>query len=319
MLIIIALLLFSCATGKREESPSPQEETDAVVPFIPEEEEEHAVIAAEGDAAEEEETITEEDGDLLVESPEEQESPQAAEEEKTEEAPPDTEPDTPQEEAESVSEEEIFLSRVEELESFLFANLPFTAPEEEDETISFSGGNSSVVLREGKENVELTEGAQVTVGSMTISADEIRLSGNNWRYVECSGNVKVDDEERGISILTSSLWYDREDERILVTSWYEIEDRTNEVSASGAVLEYRLDDERLQMDKDVLLLRAEDDGLMRCRAESVVFSRKDNSLVLRGSSSVNWKGNSYSAEVISVDLDTDTILLEGRIQGDIHG
>ena len=58
---------------------------------------------------------------------------------------------------------------------------------------------------------------------------------------------------------------------------------------------------------------------MRCQAESVIFSRSENMLTLRGNASVNWGGDKYSAEVISVDLDTDSISLEGRITGNING
>ena len=189
----------------------------------------------------------------------------------------------------------------------------------QQENISFAGGTSSIVLREGREEVILSDGADVAVGSMQIHADEIRLYGDNWRYVDCSGNTTVTDEERGINIRTSSIWYDRIDERILISSWFEVDDTVNEVSATGASLEYRLSDERLQLDKSVSLLKATDSGIMRCQAESVIFSRDENTLTLRGNASVNWGGDRYGAEVISVDLDTDSISLEGRITGNING
>ena len=187
------------------------------------------------------------------------------------------------------------------------------------DNIEFSGGESSVELRDGRENVTLSGGASVTVGSMIITADEITLTGENWRYVECTGNSSVIDETRGISIRTSSIWYDRENERILISSWYEIDDTENEVSATGASLEYLLDEENLRLDKDVTLLKATDDGIMRCNAESVLFSRSRNTLELRGSATVDWDGDRYEAEVISVDLDTDSISLDGRIRGTING
>ena len=189
----------------------------------------------------------------------------------------------------------------------------------QSDEISFSGGSSSIVLREGKENVVLSDGASVTVGSMVITSDTITLSGNNWRYVSCSGQTSVSDPERGISIRTKGIWYDRIDERILISTWFEIDDTMNEVSATGASLEYRLSEERLQLDKSVSLLKATDSGIMRCQAESVIFSRNDNMLTLRGNASVNWDGDRYGAEVISVDLNTDSISLEGRISGNING
>lgn len=185
--------------------------------------------------------------------------------------------------------------------------------------IAFSGGSSSIVLREGRENVILSDGASVTVGSMKITADTITLSGEGWTRVECSGHAKIVDDERGISIETEGIYYDREEERILISSWYEIEDTVNVVSATGASLEYRLNEERLQLDKNVMLLKYTDSGIMRCQAESVVFSREENSLELRGAATVYWNGDEYGAEVIRVDLDTDSITLEGRIRGNING
>ena len=188
------------------------------------------------------------------------------------------------------------------------------------DNITFSGGSSSVVLRDGRENVVLSEGASVTVGSMEIQADTITLSGDEWRYVTCTGNASVIDPERGISIRTASIWYDRSEERILISSWFEVDDTENEVTATGASLEYLMNDERLQLDKDVSLLKnTEDSGIMRCSAESVIFARTSNTLELRGSATVDWDGDRYEAEVISVDLDTDSISLDGRIRGTING
>ena len=179
------------------------------------------------------------------------------------------------------------------------------------DNITFSGGSSSVVLRDGRENVVLSEGASVAVGSMEIQADTITLSGDDWRYVTCTGNASVIDPERGISIRTASIWYDRSEERILISSWFEVDDTENEVTATGASLEYLMNDERLQLDKDVSLLKnTEDSGIMRCSAESVIFARTSNTLELRGSATVDWDGDRYEAEVISVDLDTDSISLD---------
>ena len=313
VIILIALLLFSCATSESPETPSfPAEAEEAVEIPLEEEEEEPAEEEPPGEEESPEEETPDEESPAL-----EEEEPMAEEEEE----PAEEEEETVEESAEEAPEPEA-RSKAEELESLLFSGLSaFSLEREEDGggTIAFSGGNSSMVLRDGKEHVSLTGGASVQIDSLVIEADEIELSGSSWRFVECSGNARVLDEERGISIRTSSIWYDREEERLLVTSWYEIEDRKNEVAASGAVLEYRMKEERLQLDKDVLLLRASGDSLMRCRAQSVMFSRGENRLVLSGSATVSWKGNSYKAEVIAVDLDTDTIMLEGRIQGDING
>ena len=51
------------------------------------------------------------------------------------------------------------------------------------ETISFSGGESRLIMREGEKSVSLTKGAKVSTGSLYIEADEMNLSGDNWRII----------------------------------------------------------------------------------------------------------------------------------------
>lgn len=185
--------------------------------------------------------------------------------------------------------------------------------------IEFSGGESRLSLREGREEVVLSGGAWIEVDSIRIEADEIRLTGTSYRYVQCNGNTSIVDKERGISIRTGSIWFDREEERLVISSWFEVEDTENEVSATGFMIEYRMAEERLEMGKQVKLLRNTDDGLMRCQAESVVYSRSSGTVALKGNASVYWNGDRYQAEAISVNLDDNSIRLEGRIKGSING
>ncbi len=185
--------------------------------------------------------------------------------------------------------------------------------------ISFSGNESRIVLREGKENVELTRGAEVFCNGLRINADSITLSGSNWRYVSVTGNVKVVDEERDLSIMTSSLWYDRVDERLLIGTYFELDDRANEMSASASLLEYDMANENLMLSGRVRLRKMNNGDLVSTRAESVRYDRTSDRMELLGSASVTWKDDQYSAEVISLDLKNDSIVLDTRIQGTING
>ena len=185
--------------------------------------------------------------------------------------------------------------------------------------ISFSGNESRIVLREGKENVELTRGAEVFCNGLRINADSITLSGSNWRYVSVTGNVKVVDEERDLSIMTSSLWYDRVDERLLIGTYFELDDRANEMSASASLLEYDMANENLMLSGRVRLRKMNNGDLVSTRAESVRYDRTSDRMELLGSASVTWKDAQYSAEVISLDLKNDSIVLDTRIQGTING
>ena len=42
-------------------------------------------------------------------------------------------------------------------------------------------------------------------------------------------------------------------------------------------------------------------------------------LVLSGGAQVDWKGDSYHASLIGLDLEEETVSLSGQIGGSIHG
>ncbi len=195
--------------------------------------------------------------------------------------------------------------------SFLFAL--------DADEISFEGNESRIVLKEGRENVELTGGAKVTCQNLVISADNINLSGENWRFVSVNGNVLVLDEERELEIRTSMLWYDRINELLLIGTYFELDDRKNEMNASATSLEYDMKNENLVLSGRVRLSKMNETDLVSTRAESIRYDRSSDVMELLGSANVLWQGDRYSAEVIRLDLENDSIELDTRIKGTING
>ena len=187
------------------------------------------------------------------------------------------------------------------------------------ESISFAGGESSLTLREGQKSVTLSGGAEVSTGSITITSDSMSLTGDDWRYVECSGNIVITDSERGLEIRTSTLWFDREAETIIISSWFEIDDTEQDLYATAGSLRYDMKDEKLELGMQVTLMRISDGEVMTCSSESLTYDRNNEFVSLRGKSRVEWKGDEYSADIISVDLRNDEISLSGRIRGTING
>lgn len=185
--------------------------------------------------------------------------------------------------------------------------------------ISFSGAQSKIVLKEGRESVELTGGASVDDGDLHIEADNMKLSGTDWTEISCSGFVTVEDKAREINIKTSTIYFDRNSQRLLLSSYFELEDRKNGLFASGAQMVFDMDNEILRLSGQVRLNKIEDDEIIRAQAESMEYDRENGMLTLRANASVTWKGNSYNAQMISLDLENDTIELESKIGGVING
>ncbi len=186
-------------------------------------------------------------------------------------------------------------------------------------SLSFSGGRSSLSLREGKEEVVLSEGAVITLDDMTIKSEKITLSGTDWRYVNSEGATYITDEKNGLDIKAVGLWFDREREYLSIESWFEIQDTENELSAMGGSMYFDMKNKVLELKQQVTLTKITDDSVMRCSAESVVYDRQNQTLTLSSNARVTLDFDQYRAEMISINLDTNEIKLEGRIEGSING
>lgn len=187
------------------------------------------------------------------------------------------------------------------------------------DNITFSGGSSRLVMKDSQKEVTLSGGAVVNTGSMSIKADTITISGSDYNKITCEGDIVIEDSEKGFVIKTSSLYFNRESERIIISSYCEISDSTNALIASSNSLKYYLKEEKLTLSVDVHLVKASDDDIMSCKAEQMEYDRSAQTLALLGGACVYFKENDYKANAILVDLETDEIKLEGNIRGNLNG
>ncbi len=185
--------------------------------------------------------------------------------------------------------------------------------------IHFSGGYTRLQMADGAKQILLSGGAQLDADSLSLEAQTITLRGDEYRYVSCVGNVTILDEEQGLKLATPSMDYDREGQKITIHSWVEITDTLNDVAASAGNLLFSLEQGTMEMESHVRLLRSSDKGTMVCRADRMFFDRKSRTLVLTGTASVTYRGDTYQAHTITVRLDTEEIVMDGSIKGVVHG
>ncbi len=183
------------------------------------------------------------------------------------------------------------------------------------ESFSFSGEETSIVLAEGRERTRLTGNARVISDATTIEAGEIELYGEDFRNVLCSDGVSVVDEENQLYLTSGELFYDRESELIRARFQVVLEDRENEVVVKGGFVETRENGAFVQAQIGVRILR--DD--LTARSEFLRYDREANRLELSGFPIVFWKGDEYRASRITIDLDRDEIELQGGVEGTVTG
>lgn len=185
--------------------------------------------------------------------------------------------------------------------------------------IRFSGGYTKVSLQDGNRTVELSDGAKASTDTINIEADKVFLYGQDYRYTDCTGNVKVRETEHNLEVKATSLFYDREQESLLANGWIEIDDAENEAQLSGAWFEYSINDRIMVLQMKATIIKNTERGILSCKADSIEYNAEKQTLELRGNADVSWGTDSYKASYILVNIDTEEVVLQGSITGEING
>ncbi|MBI9103918.1 MAG: organic solvent tolerance protein OstA [Spirochaetales bacterium] len=201
----------------------------------------------------------------------------------------------------------------------ILISLVFLSPlYSEESTFTFSADRTEAVLSQGKEKTVLSGNAVVKTNATVIEADRIELYGEDFRFVICSGDIRVTDEEQGFILNCRDLFFDRETEVTRVQGYTEMVDLKNSMVVKGSFFENHGKDNISIIQIGVRILKDDEDGAMVCRAEFARYSRDEDLLELSGMPRVNWKGDNYSASRISIDLETDEITMEGKVSGTMY-
>jgi lipopolysaccharide export system protein LptA len=181
------------------------------------------------------------------------------------------------------------------------------------DSFRFSGDRTEIVLAEGRERTLLRGNARVVSSDITLEAEEIELSGTDFRYAVTRGRVRVTDAARDMTITANTLRFDRETENSRATGDVTVEDRANDLVVKGGYLETREGGDLLFMQIAVRVLQ--DD--LTARAQFLRYRRLEEVLELSGFPVVYWKGDQYRATRIILNLDTEEIEMQGQVEGSI--
>jgi lipopolysaccharide export system protein LptA len=169
-----------------------------------------------------------------------------------------------------------------------------------------SGGSSS-----GKKITILSGRAEVVSEDLVLRADRIELSGDNNRFVDCSGSVSGTDEKKGIHFRSERLRYDRELKIARLEGDSTLEDKENSVVAKGRFIEYNDEAGTTILQVGVRIFKDE----LVCRSEYALYRRKEKLLELTGLPVVFREGDEFRSDRMRVDLETDDISMEGAVTG----
>jgi lipopolysaccharide export system protein LptA len=208
----------------------------------------------------------------------------------------------------------------------LFLNLPAPAiiraqsegaSESRQEEFRFQGDSTTIRVQEDKRRTILSGNARIDTGSLTITADTIELYGPDFRYLDCSGDVMVDDREKELTIETKELFYDRKEDYSRIRGYTELLDRKNELSARCYYLEQEGSSGQVLLQVAVKIDTVSDGEAVVCHSQLANYNRNEKELELLGAPLVDWKGDEYRADRIVINTKTDTIRMSGSVSGSL--
>ena len=198
----------------------------------------------------------------------------------------------------------------------LFVCLPLwvtVCQEASQEIIEFSAQKMSGSMKQNQDYTKLSGGATIKTSSMEIQADSIELYGKDFRFIKAEGLVRGMQQEEGLEFSCTTMEYDREEKIALFSGNVVLEDKENNVVAKAQRIEYREQSAIAIMQVGVELTK--DDSVSTC---AFALYRKDEKLLeMTGNPQVVQGGDSFRAQEIVFNLDTEEITLDGGVKGKV--
>lgn len=181
------------------------------------------------------------------------------------------------------------------------------------DSIQFSADSMEYIAAEGSEFTILSGNAYVKTGNKEISAGEIRLYGDDYSILIAEVHVEVFDTEEEFKINTEVLYYDRKSRITRINGRSVMEDYKNEMIIKSGFLEYYENRDFLTLQIGVRILKED----LTCRSEFATYNKDSNTLILTGLPVVYKKEDVFQALKIHVNLDSDEIQMDGKVEGSL--
>lgn len=181
------------------------------------------------------------------------------------------------------------------------------------ETITFSADNMAGQTGDDSDYTKMEGNAHVTTDSMEILADLIELKGEDFRYIIATGNIKGSNTKSKLDFTCEKLTYDRETEIATLENSVHLIDTENEVTADAQYIEYNQNTEIAVMQISVNLTQKDN----VCTAAYAIYRKKDQMLEMNGNPKVVQGKDTFRAQTITLNLDTQEIALDGRVKGSV--
>ena len=181
------------------------------------------------------------------------------------------------------------------------------------DSITFKASKMTGNAGETRQNTVLSGSAWVKTSDMEIYADKITLSGKDYEKVIAEGNIRGEDTKSGFSFSCGRLTFNRDTGIARLQDNVDLNDRKNGVKATAGIIEYDRATETAVLQINI---RLEQKNSV-CTSAIAVYRKNEQTLEMNGNPVVVRGKDTFRAQTIFFDLDTQEITLDGRVSGTV--
>lgn len=180
------------------------------------------------------------------------------------------------------------------------------------EKITFSARHMYGSASANQERTILEGNAVIQTENLKIRAKQIELSGESYRYVDATGDVKGTSDD-GFNFTCGKMRYDRKTGIVSLENSVELTDDANDVNGKAQLVEYDLNNEVAILQIDVNLKNKNS----LCTGALAIYRKKQKLIELSGSPKIVRDGDVFKAQKILLDMTSEEITLDGKVQGSV--
>lgn len=181
------------------------------------------------------------------------------------------------------------------------------------EEITFSANGMTGMAGNTSDRTTLMGNAFVRTSQMEIFADKIEMSGKDFRMVEATGHIRGKNLESKMEFTCDQMTYDRDTKIAVLRDRVHLTDIENDVVADAEIIEYNQDTDIAILQINIKLTQKDN----VCNGAYAVYRKKEQLLNLSGNAQIRQGKDSFRAQEISLNLDTQEITLDGRVRGSV--
>ena len=181
------------------------------------------------------------------------------------------------------------------------------------EKIQFTANQMSGVAGNKNNMTSLKGNAKVITKNMIINADYIELSGKDFRIIKAVGNITGKNTESNLDFTCGKLLYDRETKIATLKDDVKLVDTDNDVVAKAQIIEYDQNSEIAIMQIQINLTQKDN----VCTSAYAIYRKTEQILEMNGNPKIVQKGDTFRAQAITLDMNSQEITLSGRVKGSV--